>query len=136
MRRARGSALLEFALVWPVVLLATLAAVQLGIWSAAAFSARAAALTAAHAGAAAGGSPSAAVAVAVPALRAAMPATSVVAWCPPGTPPPGVWVCATAAGAGFEVVVGGAVSELVPLLPDGGGLGVHADVVMPYERFK
>lgn len=137
MSRQRGSVLVEFALVWPLVLLTTLASVQVALWGSAAFAARAAALAGARVGAAAGGSPAAAFAAAAPVLRAAMPQTSISAWCP-GQPlrPQGVRVCAVSHPAGFEVEIGGTLPGLVPLVPGGQGPGIHADVALPYERFQ
>lgn len=133
----RGSVLVEFALVWPLVLLTTLASVQVALWGSAAFAARAAALAGARVGAAAGGSPAAAFAAAEPVLRAVMPQTGISAWCP-GQPlrPRGVWVCAGSRPSGFEVEVGGALPGLLPLVAGAGGPGVHADAVLPYERFQ
>ncbi len=136
MRRQRGSALAEFAVVWPLVLLTTLVAVQLGLWSAAGFATRSAALAAARVGAGTAGSPAMAFAVASQVLTAAMPATTVTAWCPAGTPPGGVWVCTRSTPAGFEVLIGGGLAALVPMVPGHRSLPVHADAVLPYERFQ
>jgi hypothetical protein len=136
MRRQHGSALAEFALVWPLVLLTILAAIQIGLWSAASFAARSAALAAARIGASTAGSPAMAFAVAQPVLSAAMPVTTVSQWCPDGSPPRGVWVCARNTPAGFEVLVEGSLSALVPLVPGRNGLPIHADAMLPYERFQ
>ena len=136
MRSQRGSALTEFAVVWPLVVLTVLAAVQVGLWSAAGFATRSAALAAARVGAGTAGSPAAAYAVARSVLGSAMPATTLTQWCPGGAPPSGVWVCARSIPAGFEVLIGGTLSALVPLVPGRRGLPVHADAVLPYERFQ
>jgi len=53
MRRANGSALLEFAIVWPVALLLVAGSVQLAVWGSEAYSARQAALAGARTGSAA-----------------------------------------------------------------------------------
>ncbi|HEX6350334.1 MAG TPA: TadE/TadG family type IV pilus assembly protein, partial [Candidatus Dormibacteraeota bacterium] len=82
MRSQRGQALAEFALGWPVLLLAVLGAVELGIWSAEAFAARSAAVSGARAGAVAGGGAGAASTVAMAALRPSLTGAPLTAWCP------------------------------------------------------
>jgi len=135
---SRGQALAEFALGWPVLLLAVLCAIEVGIWSAEAFAARAAALSGARAGAVAGGGAGTALTVTLAALRPSLAGAKATAWCPEtGTPPPaGVWVCARDRGAAIEVVVGGSVPALVPLLPGSTGLPLHADATMPKATFE
>src|SRR5207302_3455964 len=110
----RGTALAEFALAWPILLLAVLGAVQLSIWSGEAFAARSAAVSGARAGAVAGGSAAVAQEVAIAALRPSLAGAAVTAWCPGGqTPPPsGAWVCGTDLGGSVGVRGGGSVPAL------------------------
>ena len=133
MRRQRATALVEFALVWPLLLLATLGATELAIWSAEAAGARSAALAGARAGAVTGSSAATAQAVAVRVLSSVVAGTTVSAWCGGGRPPR-VWVCANDLGSAMEVTVGGSVPALVPL-PVSAGLPVHADARVPKESF-
>ena len=133
MRHQRATALVEFALAWPVLLLATLGATELAIWSGEAAGARSAALAGARAGAVAGGGPAVAQQVAVRVLSTVVAGTTVSAWCGGGTPP-AVWVCGKDLGGSIEVTVGGSVPALVPLLGRG-GLPLHADARVPKEVF-
>lgn len=137
MKRQGGQALAEFALGWPLLLLAVLGAVELGLWSVEAFAARAAALSGARAGAVAAGGAPLAQAVTVSALKPSLAGAHLSAWCPEGAarPPEGVWVCGRDLGQAIEVQVGGQVPALVPLVPGGAGLPVHADVAMPKATF-
>ena len=139
MSRQHGQALAEFALGWPVLLLAVLGAVQLGIWSAEAFAARAAAVSGARAGTVVGGGAPAAQAIAIAALRPSLAGAPISGWCPPpeggGGPPAGVWVCARDRSGAIEVQVGGTVPALVPLVPGSRGLPLRADVTMPKATF-
>ena len=91
MSQQRGTALAEFALAWPILLLAVLGAVQLSIWSGEAFAARSAAVSGARAGAVAGGSAAVAQEVAIAALRPSLAGAAVTSWCPgrQTSPPPG-----------------------------------------------
>jgi len=136
-RNQRGTALAEFALAWPVLLLAVLGAVELSIWSAEAFAARSAALSGARAGAVAGGSAAGAQAVAIAALRPSLAGAALTGWCPQAQDPPpaGAWVCGTDLGGAIEVRVGGTVPALVPLVPGGAGLPLRADVAIPKATF-
>lgn len=136
MRRQRGTALAEFAVTWPVLLLTVLGAVEFATWSAEAAAARSAALAGAHAGGVAGATPAAAQAVAVAALRPSLIGTSPRPWCPGQGVQPAVWVCATDLGVAMQVVVGGRVPALVPIVPGRGGLPISGDARMPKEIFS
>jgi hypothetical protein len=129
-----GSALLEFALAWPIALLLVLGCVELAVWGTESYSARNAALAGARAASAAGSDPSVGEKVALRALAPSLAGVSPVEWCPGANPPRGVWVCAYDHGSTMEVVVGGMVPALVPLLGSE-GLPLHADVVLEKERF-
>jgi hypothetical protein len=133
----RGTALAEFAVAWPVLLLAVLGAIELSVWSAEAFAARSAALSGARAGAVAGGGAAIAQAVALTALRPSLAGAPLTGWCPQPSrpPPPGVWVCGRDLGGAIEVLVGGAVPALVPLVPGRSGLPLAADVAVPKAVF-
>jgi Flp pilus assembly protein TadG len=137
-RAQRGTALAEFALAWPVLLLAVLGAVELSIWSAEAFAARSAALSGARAGAVAGGGAAVAQTVAISALRPSLAGAPLTGWCPhaQAAPPAGVWVCGSDLGAAIEVRVGGSVPALVPLVAGGAGLPLAADVAIPKVTFR
>jgi len=132
-----GSALLEFAIAWPVALLLVLGSVQLAVWGSGAFAARQAALAGARAGIAVDGTAALARSVALASLRPVLVGTTAQAWCPSaGGTPPQVWVCATMSAATVEVRVGGSIPTLLPLLPGGGGLPLDADVVLAREMFR
>lgn len=140
MRASKGAALVEFALVWPVLLLLVLAGIELAVWSSESFAARAAAAAGARAGATVGVSPTVAEAVSLAALQRSLVGVRAAAWCPSsfGPPPPPVWVCATTSPTteGCRVQVGGSVPALLPLLPGRGGLPLHADVTVAPEVFE
>jgi Flp pilus assembly protein TadG len=133
----RGTALVEFAVAWPVLLLAVLGAIELSVWSAEASAARSAAVSGARAGAVAGGGAAIAQAVALAALRPSLAGAPLTGWCPKASrpPPPGVWVCGRDLGSAIEVLVGGAVPALVPLVPGRSGLPLAADVAVPKAVF-
>jgi len=132
---SRGSALLEFALAWPLLVLVVLAAVQLSVWGAEAYAARSAALAGARVGSTASGGASAAAAVAVSALQPSLVGTRVAAWCPGGAEPaPEVWVCARDLGGEVQVEVGGSVPGLLPV--PGGRLPLRARVGLAREAFS
>ena len=136
-RRSSGSALLEFAIVWPVALLLVAGSVQLAVWGSEARSARQAAMAGARAGSAADGTGALAESAALRLLRPALVGTSAGPWCPGATQrPPAVWVCTVLSTGHVEVRVGGAVPALVPLLPGGGGLPVAADDGLAREVFR
>ena len=137
MRRAQGAtALVEFALAWPVALLIVLATVEAAVWAAEAYTVRAASLAGARAGSVAGGGAAVASRVALRALSAGLLGVAPPAWCPGGrSAPPPVWVCAIDLGDAVEVEVGGVAPALVPLAPGMGGLPLHARVVVPKEQF-
>jgi len=131
----RGSAVIEFALAWPVALVLVLGCVELSIWQVESYTARSAALAGARAAAAGNAGPRVAEAVTLRSLAPGLAGVEPVAWCPgQGQSPPGVWVCATDHGSAVEVAIGGAVPALVPLF-GGQGLPLHADVVLDKESF-
>jgi hypothetical protein len=137
-RRTHGqaaAALVEFALVWPIALLVVLAVVETAVWSAEAYAARAASLAGARAGTVAGATAAVASDVARRTLSSSLVGVEAAAWCPgdPRTAPP-IWVCARDLGTSIEVEVGGSAPALVPVVP-GGGIPLHAHVVLPKERF-
>ena len=137
MIRKSGSALLEFAIAWPVALLLVLGSVQLAVWGSGAFAARQAALAGARAGSAVDGTAALARSAALASLRPVLVGTTAEAWCPSyGRTPPSVWVCVTLSAATVEVRVGGSIPTLLPLLPGGGGLPLDADVALPREMFR
>jgi len=133
---SRGSALLEFAIAWPVTLLLVMATVQLAVWGSEAYAVRQAALAGARAGSQAGGSPATAQAAAIAVLRPTLVGVSAVAWCPGLASAPRLWVCARTFSNLVEVQVGGSVPSLLPLLPGGGWLPVAAKVSLPLETFQ
>ena len=131
----KGTALLEFALAWPIVLLLVLGAVELAIWESETAAARDAALAGARAGTAAGAGAAVASGVTLRAFSASLVGTMASAWCPTDGPPaPAVWVCATDTGAAVRVDVGGSVPSLVPLVA-GKGLPLRAHVELGKETF-
>ena len=137
MRRAGGSALLEFAIVWPVAMLLVAGSVQLAVWSSEAYAARQAALAGARAGSAADGTVAVAEEKALNLLQPALVGTSAGPWCPGGRrPAPPVWVCSNVTATRSEVRIGGAVPALVPLLPGLGGLPLVGDVALARELFR
>lgn len=132
----RGTALVEFALAWPVALLLALGTVETAVWASETFAARSAALAGARAAAAAGGNPGLAVAVTQRALLPSLVGVTVSAWCPGESHnPPPLWVCARDLGDAIQVEIGGAVPALVPLVSQA-GLPLHAQVVVQKERFE
>lgn len=131
----RGTALMEFALAWPVALLLVLGAVQTAVWGSEVFAAQSAALAGARAGAVAGASPAVAVGVTVRTLSPSLVGVTASAWCPGESQPlPPVWACARDLGAAIQVDVGGVVPALVPLV-HAGGLPLSAHVVVQKEAF-
>jgi len=134
-RRQRGAAILEFALAWPVALLLALGCVELAVWGAESFAARAAALAGARAASVAGSSPRIAEIVTMRALSPSLVGVEAGAWCPGQVgPAPSVWVCATDQGSAMQVEVGGSVPALVPV-GWGEGLPLHAHVEIRKEAF-
>lgn len=132
---SRGTALVEFALAWPIVLLLVLGAVELAVWGSEASAARDAALAGARAGTTAGSAQQVASAVTLRVISASLVGTRATAWCrSDAKPAPLLWVCATDAGAVLEVDVGGSVPSLVPLIP-GKGLPIRAHVALSKETF-
>lgn len=132
----RGTALMEFALAWPIVLLLVLSAVQVTVWESESAAARYAALAGARAGTVAGAGVDAAAQVTLRALSSSLVGVSGSVWCPRDpTRAPALWVCATDLGAALEVDVGGSVPSLVPIAP-GRGLPLHAHAVLDKEGFS
>jgi Flp pilus assembly protein TadG len=132
---SRGSALIEFALAWPIVLLLVLGSVELAVWASEVAAARGAAIAGARAGTVAGANADVAGAVAVRSLSASLIGVKAAVWCPGhGTRPPPVWVCATDQGSALRVDVGGTVPALVPLI-SGTGLPLQAHVALDKETF-
>jgi len=132
---ARGAAILEFALTWPVALLLALGCIELAVWSAESFAARSAALAGARAAAVSGSTSQVAALVTIRALSPSLVGVQAVAWCPGqggGAPP--VWVCATDLGSAVQVDIGGSVPALVPV-GLGKGLPLNAHVQMQKEVF-
>jgi hypothetical protein len=131
----RGTALVEFALAWPVALLLVLGCVELSVWAAESFAARSAALAGARSASVAGSDSRGAATVAVRVLSPSLVGARATAWCPTerGDAPP-VWVCATDLGAAVQVEIGGWVPSLVPIGPRA-GLPLHAHVVLEKETF-
>ena len=133
--RDQGTALVEFALAWPIVLLLVLGAVELAVWESEAAAARYAAGAGARAGTAAGAGAVVASAVTLRVMSASLVGTTPSQWCPTDArPAPAVWVCATDTGATVQVDVGGSVPSLVPLVA-GGGLPVRAHAQLRKEAF-
>lgn len=131
----RGTALMEFALAWPVALVLVLGAVETAVWSSEAFAARSAALAGARAGAVAGAKPTVAAEVALRALAPSLVGVAASVWCPGESPnQPAVWVCARDLGDAAEVEVGGEVPALVPLVGER-GLPLRARVAIEKEVF-
>jgi hypothetical protein len=132
-----GSALLEFAIAWPVALLLVMASVQLAVWGSEAYAVRQAALAGARAGSGAGGSAAIAQAVALASLRPSLVGVVATPWCATsGAPEPRLWVCGILTASRAEVRIGGSVPGLVPLLPGARGLPVTADVSLDRETFR
>jgi Flp pilus assembly protein TadG len=134
-RSQRGTALLEFALAWPVALLLVLGCVELAVWGAESYAARSAALAGARAASVVGSNPRIAALVTIRALSPSLVGVRATVWCPAqgGVSPP-VWVCATDLGSAMQVDVGGSVPALVPVGP-GQGLPLHAHVAIQKEVF-
>ncbi len=130
----RGTALLEFALAWPVALLLVFGCVELAVWGAESFAARSAALAGARAASVAGSNPRTAALVTIRALSPSLVGVQAGAWCPGQGAPPAVWVCAADEGRVIQVEVGGSVPALVPV-GLGQGLPLHARVQILKEAF-
>jgi Flp pilus assembly protein TadG len=133
---SRGTALMEFALAWPIVLLLVLGAVQLAIWGSESAAARSAALAGARAGTVAGARADVAARVTLRAMSAALVGAGAAVWCPADRQPePPLWVCATDLGSSLRVDVVGSVPSLVPIV-SGKGLPIRARVVLDKEGFR
>lgn len=134
-RFSAGTAIMEFALAWPVVLVLVVGSVQLAVWGSEVFAARGAALAGARAGTVADAGADVASGVALRSLSAGLVGVTATAWCPMGqAPAPPVWVCAVDSGSEVQVDIGGYVPALVPLLPDD-RLPLHAHVILQKEAF-
>ena len=136
MRRMAGSALLEFAIAWPVTLLLVMGAVQLAVWGSEAYAVRQAALAGARAGSGVGGGTAIARAAALAVLQPSLVGVSATAWCPGLPGHPRLWVCVRYFSSTAEVQIHGTVPALVPLLPGSDGLPVGADVALRLETFR
>jgi len=138
-RPQAGGALAEFALAWPIILLLVLAAIQIAVYGVESYSAREAALAGTRVGAERGGTLLLAQQAALRTLRPALAGAAESAWCPPvagvGSPPRGVWVCASSSGADVEVRIGGAVPAVVPLPIVAPTLPIAADAQLGREVF-
>jgi hypothetical protein len=133
--RLRGTALVEFALAWPIALLLALGAVETAVWAAETFAARSAALAGARAAAAAGGTPQLAAAVTERVLSPGLVGVSASVWCPgESRTSPVLWICARDQGDAMQVEIGGAVPAIVPLIGQA-GLPLRAHAVVQKERF-
>jgi Flp pilus assembly protein TadG len=131
----RGTALMEFALAWPVALVLVLGAVETAVWGSELFAARSAALAGARAGAVAGAKPAIAAEVALRTLAPSLVGVVAAAWCQGDSrPEPRVWVCARDLGDAVEVQVGGEVPALVPLVR-ARGLPLQARATVAKEVF-
>lgn len=131
----RGTALMEFALAWPIALVLVLGAVETAVWGTEVFAARSAALAGARAGAVVGVSPAVAVEVTVRTLSPSLVGVTASGWCPDSSRPiPAVWVCARDLGSAVQVDIGGVVPALVPIVHEG-GLPLSAHVVIQKEAF-
>ena len=135
-RWSRGTALMEFALAWPIILLLVLGAVQIAVWESEVSSAHDAALAGARAGTVVGGGVAVAARVAIRAMSASLVGVGASGWCPRDARPVprGVWVCATDLGSSLQVDVGGSAPALVPVFA-AGSLPLRAHVVLGKERF-
>lgn len=135
MRSRRGTALIEFALAWPIALLLALGAVETAVWGSENFAARSAALAGARAAAAAGGTPALAVEVTQRILAPSLVGVSTSGWCPgESRETPTLWVCAIDRGDAMQVEIGGLVPAIVPLVGRD-GLPLHTRVVVQKEVF-
>ena len=130
-----GTALMEFALAWPVALILVLGAVETAVWGSEVYAARSAALAGARAGAVAGANAQVAVEVTLHILAPSLVGVVASVWCPgESLHRSAVWVCARDLGDAIEVDVGGEVPALVPLVSQR-GLPLHAHVVVQKEVF-
>jgi hypothetical protein len=134
--RSRGTALMEFALAWPIVLLLVLGAVQIAVWESEVRSAHDAALAGARAGTVAGAGAGVAARVAIRVMSTSLVGVGVSAWCPRDMAPMprGIWVCAVDLGSSLQVDVGGSAPALVPVLA-ASSLPIRAHVVLAKEKF-
>jgi Flp pilus assembly protein TadG len=132
----RGTALVEFALAWPVALLLALGTVEIAVWTSETYAARSAALAGARAAAAAGGTPEVAAAVTQRILSPSLVGATVSTWCPgESQTSPALWVCARDRGDAIQVEIGGVVPAIVPLVSQA-GLPLHTQVMVQKERFE
>ena len=131
----RGTALIEFALAWPIALLLVLGAVEITVWGSEAFVAQSAALAGARAAAVAGATPAVAVEVARRTLSPSLVGVTSSGWCPgESRTPAAIWICASDLGSAIDVEVGGTAPAIVPFVNQS-GLPLHAHVVIQKEAF-
>jgi TadE-like protein len=131
----RGTALVEFALAWPVALVLVLGTVETAVWGSELFAARSSALAGARAGAVVGAGPAVAVDVTLRSLSPSLIGVRAAAWCAgESRPHPAVWVCARDLGTAIQVDIGGVVPALVPGINEG-GLPLQAHVVVQKAAF-
>jgi hypothetical protein len=131
----RGTALMEFALAWPVAMLLVLGAVETAVWGSEVYAARSAALAGARAGTVAGAGKAAAAEMARRTLSPSLVGVAASVWCPgEAWVKPAVWVCARDLGNAIEVEIGGEVPALVPMVSEG-GLPIRAEVTVQKETF-
>jgi TadE-like protein len=130
-----GTALMEFALAWPIALLLVLGAVETAVWGSETFAARSAALAGARAGAVVGAGPAIAAMVTLRTLAPSLVGVTPSAGCPGETKQlPPVWVCARDLGSSIQVDIGGTVPAIVPLVHQG-GLPLRVHVIAQKEAF-
>jgi hypothetical protein len=131
----RGTALMEFALAWPVAMLLVLGAVESAVWGSEVFAARSAALAGARAGVVVGAGAATAAKMALRTLSPSLVGVAASVWCPgESLSSPAVWVCARDLGNAIEVEIGGEVPALVPIVGER-GLPIRARVIVEKEAF-
>lgn len=131
----RGTALIEFALAWPVALLLVLGGVEVALWASESLAARAAVLAGARAATVAGASPDTATVITIRALQPSVFGAKVVASCDRGGADAELRVCAHDLGSQVDVSIDGSVPSLAPLV-SGRGLPISAHVVVRKELFE
>jgi hypothetical protein len=130
-----GTALVEFALAWPIALLLALGTVETAVWASETFAAQSAALAGARSAAGAGGTPDAAAAMTQRVLSPSLVGVAATKWCPGESPvSPALWICARDLGDAMQVEIGGVVPAIVPLVTQT-GLPLRARAVVQKESF-
>jgi hypothetical protein len=131
----RGTALVEFALAWPIALLLALGTVETAVWASETFAAQSAALAGARFAAGAGGTPEVAATITQRVLSPSLVGVAATTWCPgESRVSPALWICARDLGDAMQVEIGGTVPAIVPLVART-GLPLHARSVVQKERF-